>query len=191
MGTQATLRQAADITLFSTARGSLATSSLYTASALHLLLLSQWHREPALLPPAFTSSWLPLTQPGHWAPLPASPGHKVRFPTAFLDACVFIAHCGELIWVGKSSKCSVLQAGALRKVKDGKVAPWWWWWGRGALLRCLAAGPPKGGARRRWLSQVTSQPRLGGSAPPPKLWGEFSFCGGVRNWPSALYGGVG
>lgn len=28
MGTQATLRQAADITLFSTARGSLATSSL-------------------------------------------------------------------------------------------------------------------------------------------------------------------
>lgn len=59
MGTQATLRQAADITLFSTARGSLATSSLHRASALHLLLLSQWHGEPALLPPAFTSSWLP------------------------------------------------------------------------------------------------------------------------------------
>lgn len=117
--------------LFSTARGSLATSSLRTATALHLLLLSQWHGESGLLPPAFTSSWLPLTQPGHWAPLPASPGHKVRFPTAFLDSCVFIAHCGELIWVGKSSKCSVLQAGALRKVKDGKVAPWWWWGGEG------------------------------------------------------------
>lgn len=83
-GTQATLRQAADIPLLSTARGPLATKSMQTASALHLRLLSQWHGDPALLPPPFTSSWLP------WPSLdtgPLSPPLlviKLDFPLHFL-----------------------------------------------------------------------------------------------------------
>lgn len=128
----------------------------FVASCIHLLLAAP-------------------TQPGHWAPLPASPGHKVRFPTAFLDSCVFIAHCGELIWVGKSSKCSVLQAGALRKVKDGKVAPWWWW-GVG-VGRCLAVGPPKGGARKGGSPKSLPSPGWGVPPLPPSSGGSSYLVG--------------
>lgn len=67
MGGKATRRQVADITLFSTASGLLATNSMQHADALHLLLLSQRHRHPALTPLPPTFSWLPLTHPGRWA----------------------------------------------------------------------------------------------------------------------------
>lgn len=87
----------ADTTLLSTARGSLAANSVQKASALRLLLLSQWLGDPASEPPPFTPSWLQLGPGLHPQ---ACPGHKCRPSTALPDF-FFIAHSGGW-WCGRS-----------------------------------------------------------------------------------------
>ena len=138
--------------MLSTARGSLATSSMQKPSALRLLLLSQRHGDPP-----FTPSWWPLSYPWHLSP--ASPDHKARLPTASRDSCFFIEHFrGVGLWVGRSWKHSLRfrgeWGGTLRKVKDVGVARQMWGGGRGAGRRGVSAAPPGGGActRRRSFS---------------------------------------